>query len=288
VNRVSNRLAQLEAAAFPADLPEPLHGLPLDFLDREARRWGALLEGPLDDLDDEKARRLAQAASGAKFGLLRWLVEVPDFEDEARRHGGGWSLQDRRKNWEWNVRRWLLPTRRWPRALATFIDRLPPAMRGPVLVAGLAEIDLDRVHPGKQRFPDDSWLGCWLYSLCELDSRIPPDLDPAAFGLVLDVMLARRAEVDRFDHYGTTYACPATGLWVPRPKQKTWRVIPGKVPCEGPGPWYFGDEFFETCPGCGAGRWEKYGGLVCQSAAEKPARTRPWPEWARAELDPEN
>jgi hypothetical protein len=33
-------------------------------------------------------------------------------------------------------------------------------------------------------------------------------------------------------------------------------VLPGKIPLQGPPPWYDLPEFFQVCPNCGASRFE--------------------------------
>jgi hypothetical protein len=258
--RVNARLEKLEAACLPA-IPE-LQGLPVDFVDREMDRWDTMLDPLMDALGDEEAVELAMLFAAARFAELGWLVNPH----------AGYDMTYHR----WAVPRWFKPLRRTPKALATFLDRLPDAMRVPVLRSGLIKsdnrLDLER-----------TWLGRWLYDVCELDCRIPPDIDREAFGSVLDVFLTRREGID---HYFNL--CPATGLRVPRVGKQDgthpWKVLPGKTPLVGPPPWYDVPEFFAACPGCGA---DKYGTLRCQQASEQAARARPWHEWAATELDPD-
>jgi hypothetical protein len=49
--------------------------------------------------------------------------------------------------------------------------------------------------------------------------------------------------------------CRQCGLESPchkRPPLSEWKLLPGKVPLEGPSPWYDLPDFFEAGPGCGA------------------------------------
>jgi hypothetical protein len=263
---VNGRLANLEAVFLPPlEGPPELDGLPHDFLDREVEHWDAILSPALDSVGDAGAEKLAVEFAQARFWRLESLVDPPPDQKPF----------DHR----WAVGRFFVPTRRMPRALATFIDRLPPAMRAPVLRAGLTE-------PRDEYRKAYTWLEDWLDNLCELCSRVPPDIDRGAFGALLNVFLTRRQEVDSF--FGV---CPATGLRVPRVKLPPggiaawpWPALPGKTPLVGPPPWYDAEEFFAHCPGCAA---EKYGTLRCQQASEQAARQQPWPEWAEAELSPD-
>jgi hypothetical protein len=53
--------------------------------------------------------------------------------------------------------------------------------------------------------------------------------------------------------------CRQCGLEYPKhrhPPISDWRVLPGKIPLQGPPPWYDLPEFFQTCPNCGASRFE--------------------------------
>src|SRR5262249_7332955 len=53
--------------------------------------------------------------------------------------------------------------------------------------------------------------------------------------------------------------CRQCGLEYPKhrhPPMNEWRVLPGKVPLQGPPPWYDLPEVFQTCPNCGASRFE--------------------------------
>jgi hypothetical protein len=255
--KLNARLEKLEAAYLPL-VPE-LDGVPPDLIDREANRWESILIPSLEALGDEEAADLAWQFAASEFAGLVSLFE-PHSWDKPEYH-------------RWAVRRWFEPLRRTPRALATFLDRLPARMRCPVLRAGLTEPD--DVHTGR------TWLDCWLRDVCALDSRIPPDIDPEAFSRVLDVFLARRQEVASF--FGL---CPATGLRLPRVKSPAtgpvWMVLPGKTPLVGPPPWYDVPEFFVSCPGCGA---EKYGILRCQLASETE-RQQNWRALAERELAP--
>jgi hypothetical protein len=48
-----------------------------------------------------------------------------------------------------------------------------------------------------------------------------------------------------------------------------WKVLPGKIPREGPPPWYDVPDFFRACPGCGASTLET-------DWAHLPIPQRPW------------
>jgi hypothetical protein len=267
---LSGRLAKLEAEYTPAGPPE-LEGLPFDFLDREAERWDSILDPVLETVDDAKAIKLVQAAAGVQFRTLQWLAEPGEIEDDRERRDHLCS-----------VRRWFDHLRRWPKALATFLDRLPERMRVPVLRAGLTERERELLPGARPRYPDDMWLGEWLRCTCDLRHRVPPDIDREAFGQLVGLMLTRRHEVPTFLRY--LASCRRTGLWVPRPdRQAQGKAIPGKVPGQGPPPHYVSSEFFPACPGCGAGKWGDYGTLFCHRAAEPECD---WREWVEEELSP--
>jgi hypothetical protein len=252
---LSGRLAKLEAAdsfsprAYVGDLPP-------DFLKREGRRWDDILSPLLDELTDKEAVRLTVMAACGQFSILVGLLNPAEPTEMSERLWRFWPL-----------------ARRWPKALATVLGRLPPTMRCPTLRAGLTR-------------PNDActtqtWFEEWLHDLCELRSRVPPDISPEKLRSVVDVFLSRREQID--SHFGI---CPATGLRLPRVKSspgRDWKVLPGKTPLVGPPPWYDCPEFFDSCPGCGA---DKYGILRCQLVSEKAVRQQDWRALAEQELAP--
>jgi hypothetical protein len=67
--------------------------------------------------------------------------------------------------------------------------------------------------------------------------------------------------------------CRQCGLEYPhrQPPLKQWKLLPGKVPCQGPPPWYDLPTFFGTCPGCGASAYD------IDWSHQVPSR--PWMEW---------
>jgi hypothetical protein len=53
--------------------------------------------------------------------------------------------------------------------------------------------------------------------------------------------------------------CGQCGLEYPKhrhPPMSEWRVLPCKIPLQGPPPWYDLPEFFQACPNCHASRFE--------------------------------
>ena len=158
--------------------------------------------------------------------------------------------------------------------MATFLDRLPWAMRGPALRAGLTQPN--------DAYSTQTWLGRWLWDLCDLNSRqVPPDIRPDAFGSVVDVFLTRREQIDSF--FGV---CPATGLRLPHMKSspdRLWEVLPGKTPCIGPPPWYDVPGFFDSCPGAEQTSMASYG---VRLASEQAGHQQNWNALAERELAP--
>ena len=197
MSRLNGRISRLEAEE-QGDVALAL-GLPPDFIDREFERWDVLLDDALSGVEDEAAELLAVKYAQQKLANLYGTV---NYEGDNL----GWA------------QRQVMPLRRFPKALAVFLDRLPREMRGSALKAGLTQaIDT---------YTASTWLEQWLRELCNLDNRIPPDIDCEAFGSVVDVLVNQRDEIDAF--YGT---CPATGLRLPRvkspPLNKWWPLLPG-------------------------------------------------------------
>jgi hypothetical protein len=91
--------------------------------------------------------------------------------------------------------------------------------------------------------PYAGWFGDLAQERCRL-----PDLAPAAMKAVLLAWLSPECD------WGAR-VCRQCGLEYPchkSPPLSEWKVLPGKIPLEGPPPWYDLPDFFEACPGCGA------------------------------------
>jgi hypothetical protein len=232
-------------------------GLATCELDAEGKRWGALLDQVGENLGKDAGEVLLEHATEA-FGRLMGLVLA------AERGQSDWPpavLAAR-----------VAEARRWPKAMTSFLLATPKELRDRVVTSGFRD--------PMGEYDREGWLTRWVWDLVNLRSRVPPGIDPEAFGQVVLIHLERRREMNSF--HGV---CPRTGLRVPRVKRHPgdpWKVLPGKVPCQGPPPWYDCPEFFSTCPGCGA---LKYGILQCQLASE-PANSQDWPALAARELAP--
>jgi hypothetical protein len=90
----------------------------------------------------------------------------------------------------------------------------------------------------------------WLRNLQEGWCRLP-ELNP----LTTKVLLLSwfHPEID----CGTV--CNLCGLEYPKlkyPPLGNWRVLPGKVPNQGPPPWYDLPRIFDVCPACGASTYD--------------------------------
>jgi hypothetical protein len=89
----------------------------------------------------------------------------------------------------------------------------------------------------------------WFWYLCEGQSDLP-EMTPEAMKAVLLAWLSPER-----DWLGRV--CRQCGLEYPThkyPPMSQWKLLPGKVPWEGPPPWYDLPDFFTACPGCGAAR----------------------------------
>jgi hypothetical protein len=104
----------------------------------------------------------------------------------------------------------------------------------------LAALDL---FNDRQDGPYADWFRDLARGRCRL-----PDMTPAAMKAVLLAWLS--PECDCFAR-----VCRQCGLEYPCHKRlplSEWKVLPGKVPQQGPPPWYDLPDFFDACPGCGA------------------------------------
>jgi hypothetical protein len=89
-------------------------------------------------------------------------------------------------------------------------------------------------------------LDRWLSDLRMGRSRLP-ELPPETMKQV--VLSWFHPDVDRAP------VCNRCGLEYPdlkSPPTSTWKLLPGKVPFQGPPPWYDLPRIFDACPGCGA------------------------------------
>jgi len=86
----------------------------------------------------------------------------------------------------------------------------------------------------------------WFKDLNDGRCRLP-QLTPQAMHDVLWAWLSPKC-----DDY--TCICRHCGMEYPHMKTELseWKVLPGKVPLQGPPPWYDVPAFFKECPGCGA------------------------------------
>jgi hypothetical protein len=87
----------------------------------------------------------------------------------------------------------------------------------------------------------------WFCDLARERCRLP-DLAPAAMKAVLLAWLSPECD-------SGARVCRPCGLEYPShksPPMSEWKVLPGKVPFQGPPPGYDLPDFFDACPGCGA------------------------------------
>jgi hypothetical protein len=107
------------------------------------------------------------------------------------------------------------------------------------ILGGMEQIGRDTTGPYNR------WLNDLLEGRCRL-----PKLSPEACKALLLAWLS--PEVDG------AMVCNQCGLEYPRhraPSMSEWKVLPGKIPLQGPPPWYDLPEFFQTCPNCGDSRF---------------------------------
>jgi hypothetical protein len=87
----------------------------------------------------------------------------------------------------------------------------------------------------------------WFRDLVAGNCRLP-EVGPGAMKALLLAWLSPECD-------GFARVCRQSGLEYPchkSPPLTEWKVLPGKVPLQGPPPWYDLPDFFEACPGCGA------------------------------------
>jgi hypothetical protein len=113
----------------------------------------------------------------------------------------------------------------------------------------MSEEEGQRVLDALDQFNDrqDGPFAGWFRDLTKEWCRLP-DLAPAAMKAVLLAWLSPECD-------GRGQVCRQCGLEYPchkHPPLSEWKLLPGKVPFEGPPPWYDLPEFFKACPGCGA------------------------------------
>jgi hypothetical protein len=238
--------------------PPPAPGLPED-LDGELDRWEALLA--------PAAALLAHDAEAVEVLYERaedWadaLVGIPE-----------WYRPD-----AWAEK--VAEVRRWPGACALFFRRCPPDRAAAAAKWGLACAPLPAERPGLSVYEAQrwGWLHGWLIAATRLECRLPPDVAPDALGRVIRVYLERYTEVA----IPGRDVCSGCGLERPRRHvpMDQWKVLPGKVPGEGPPPWYEHQDFFPACPHCGD--------KVAWPLGRTLEQPFPWRDLARSELNPD-
>jgi hypothetical protein len=90
-------------------------------------------------------------------------------------------------------------------------------------------------------------LGGWFTHLAEGKSWLP-EVPPEVMRALLLAWISPECD-------GQGRVCVRCGLEYPchkTPPLSQWKVLPGKVPLQGPPPWYDLPDFFAACPGCGA------------------------------------
>jgi hypothetical protein len=123
---------------------------------------------------------------------------------------------------------------------------------GELLEAALAlmsEEEGQRVVDALEQFNDRQAgpFAGWFRDLAKERCRLP-DLAPTAMKAVLLAWLSPECD-------SIARVCRQCGLEYPdhkRPPLSEWKLLPGKVPQQGPPPWYDLPDFFDACPGCGA------------------------------------
>jgi hypothetical protein len=137
------------------------------------------------------------------------------------------------------VQRWQQIAQRLMKMLEQALPLLDEGQQAQVM-EGMAKFFDERDGPYK------SWLQHVVDGWCRL-----PEVSPEAGQALLLAWLS--PEVDG----GTV--CKHCGLEYPhhrKPPLSEWKVLPSKIPLQGPPPWYDLPEFFQACPSCGASRFE--------------------------------
>jgi hypothetical protein len=116
----------------------------------------------------------------------------------------------------------------------------------------LAVADRDRVAASFAELAEDFSGPCatWLRHLDNGWCRLP-ELPPQVMKELLLTWCSPEVDGGR--------VCNRCGLEYPKhksPPLTEWKVLPGKIPLEGPPPWYDLPEFFQACPCCGASRFD--------------------------------
>ncbi len=113
----------------------------------------------------------------------------------------------------------------------------------------LSEQERQRLLPaaGATELGLDWPLRRWLDSVLDGSSRLPDSLAPETTCALVRAWLQPGQ---------TSWHHVCLGCGLSRPHQDTkdlpWKVLPGKVPLQGPPPWYDRPDFFQNCPHCGS------------------------------------
>jgi hypothetical protein len=116
----------------------------------------------------------------------------------------------------------------------------------------LNEAEQDQVVDALSAYNDgrSSPLGRWLRDLRQGLSRLPELPSETMKRVVLSWF---QPDVDGAP------VCNRCGLEYPdlkSPPTSTWKLLPGKVPFQGPPPWYDLPRLFDACPCCGASAYD--------------------------------
>ncbi len=135
---------------------------------------------------------------------------------------------------ELRQRRWEAVAERWLRLAEGALALLDAAEQQRVEEAA--------ARLGEECGPYADWLRNLRQGWCRL-----PELPPEAMTGLLLAWLHPQAEGG--------IVCQGCGLEYPRhkaPPLSEWKLLPGRVPQQGPPPWYDLPRLFPACPGCGA------------------------------------
>jgi hypothetical protein len=159
MSAVLTRLSRLEED----DLAQGDLGFGMADLDTEARRWDELLVPAAEGLSREAADKLSDAAEAEFKDLWGLLIAAENGRSGSTPEGVIYRIRNHR---------------RWPAAAATFIRAVPEATRSRVIVDGFT-------RPDDPYMPTRGWLDSWLLDLQQVLCRIPPDITPETFAIVL-------------------------------------------------------------------------------------------------------
>jgi hypothetical protein len=155
-----------------------------------AAKWDDILLPVAAGLDREAAERLVEVAEEtfeSIFHLTRQGEERREFTLE--------RTTDE-----------LVTRQRWAKAASVFLNAVPAKLKDRVVLAG--------VIPSKPRRWLDhgqGWAADWLFDLCQLSCRTPPDVREGAIVTLIDFYLNLPAHMTGLFHS----CCPECGLRVP-------------------------------------------------------------------------